>query len=317
MTLDLRDRLLGGLYGALIGDAVGTSYEFKKPEHIPDFDLIEMIPPEGFKKSWSGYPYGIWSDDGSQQLCLLEYYTEQKPGDVWYSKWAEKLVQWDSGHLWWNGDSFDSGIQTMEAIQAIKWGKNPLEAATNAFHRNGNGSLMRCLPTALWQHKQMEYNDLVNESINISRITHPHNYSTYLCAAYNIVADQLLLGADFFSSIDVAFHLMGQRAADGVLDGGDLSCVQHYQKELQGSGFVVDCFWTAEASVRTSTTYEETIKKAIAFGHDTDTTAIVAGGWAGILHGYSGIPQRWIDQLKGKELVEPLAQKLLEHHGLS
>jgi ADP-ribosylglycohydrolase len=59
-------------------------------------------------------------------------------------------------------------------------------------------------------------------------------------------------------------------------------------------------------------TYEQVVKAAVALGHDTDTTACVAGGLAGIRDGVGAIPQRWRDQLRGQELVEPLLQQLLQ-----
>ena len=43
--------------------------------------------------------------------------------------------------------------------------------------------------------------------------------------------------------------------------------------------------------------YEETIKKAIALGNDTDTTAAVAGGIAGVLYGFENIPKKWFEKL--------------------
>ena len=50
---------------------------------------------------------------------------------------------------------------------------------------------------------------------------------------------------------------------------------------------------------------------AIALGNDTDTTACVAGGLAGIRHGVDGIPRRWREQLRGQELYAELMQRLV------
>ncbi len=55
------------------------------------------------------------------------------------------------------------------------------------------------------------------------------------------------------------------------------------------------------------------MRRAIAFGNDTDTTAAVAGGLAGLRDGFDGIPVRWIDALRGRELVSPLLARLTEH----
>jgi ADP-ribosylglycohydrolase len=58
-------------------------------------------------------------------------------------------------------------------------------------------------------------------------------------------------------------------------------------------------------------TYETIIKAAVAIGNDTDTTACVAGGIAGIRHGVAGIPARWHEAFRGRALVEPLLAQLV------
>ena len=62
--------------------------------------------------------------------------------------------------------------------------------------------------------------------------------------------------------------------------------------------------------IRESSSYEEAIKKAIAYGNDTDTTAAVVGGLAGIIYGFEGIPTRWYELLRGKEEVINLINKI-------
>lgn len=82
-------------------------------------------------------------------------------------------------------------------------------------------------------------------------------------------------------------------------------------EKSNGSGYVVDCLKSAKFSLQQSN-YEDVIKTAIALGRDTDTTACVAGGIAGLYYGFEAIPQQWLDQLRGKDLVEPLLKKCLE-----
>ena len=81
----------------------------------------------------------------------------------------------------------------------------------------------------------------------------------------------------------------------------------------QGTGYVVDCLHSALKCVVENDNYEDTVKAAIAMGNDTDTTAAVAGGMAGALYGINGIPQRWLDALRGRDIVDPMLEKLLEH----
>ena len=65
----------------------------------------------------------------------------------------------------------------------------------------------------------------------------------------------------------------------------------------QGTGYVVDCLKSSFKVIKESNSYEETIKKAIALGNDTDTTAAVAGGIAGVLYGFENIPKKWFEKL--------------------
>lgn len=57
--------------------------------------------------------------------------------------------------------------------------------------------------------------------------------------------------------------------------------------------------------------YEEAVKQAVLLGNDTDTTACVAGGLAGILYGFEGIPKRWLLALRERERAEELLKRLL------
>jgi ADP-ribosyl-[dinitrogen reductase] hydrolase len=59
-------------------------------------------------------------------------------------------------------------------------------------------------------------------------------------------------------------------------------------------------------------TYEEVVKAAISLGRDTDTTACVAGGIAGIRDGINAIPKRWLNNLRGKDILYSELQKLVD-----
>lgn len=37
---------------------------------------------------------------------------------------------------------------------------------------------------------------------------------------------------------------------------------------------------------------------------DTDTTAAVAGAIAGVYYGFEAIPPKWVDQLRGKAVID-------------
>jgi ADP-ribosyl-[dinitrogen reductase] hydrolase len=85
--------------------------------------------------------------------------------------------------------------------------------------------------------------------------------------------------------------------------------------EGHGGGYVVDCLRSARWAVEQGP-YETAVRAAIGLGHDTDTTAAVAGGIAGIRDGIEAIPARWRTGLRGQEEIVPLLERLLAQHGL-
>jgi len=78
-----------------------------------------------------------------------------------------------------------------------------------------------------------------------------------------------------------------------------------------GSGYVVDSLRSARWVVPKAN-YEQVVRAAVALGHDTDTTACIAGGIAGLMRGIDDIPVRWRKALRGMEMIEPLLNGLLQ-----
>jgi hypothetical protein len=66
-----------------------------------------------------------------------------------------------------------------------------------------------------------------------------------------------------------------------------------------GNGYVVDCLHSARADLAEET-YQCVVRAAVRFGSDTDTTARVAGGLAGVRWGASAIPAAWRRGLRGE-----------------
>ena len=71
-----------------------------------------------------------------------------------------------------------------------------------------------------------------------------------------------------------------------------------------------DSFWSAWDAFAGANDYREAIQRAVAYGNDTDTTAAIAGGLAGIRWGIDGIPAEWLSGMRGREIVEPLVTRL-------
>ena len=68
---------------------------------------------------------------------------------------------------------------------------------------------------------------------------------------------------------------------------------------------MIDSFWSAWDAFAEHETYRDAAIAAVKYGNDTDTTAAIVGGLAGIYWGLDelagGIPVDWLDRLRDKD----------------
>ncbi len=306
-SLTRADRIAGGIWGLLVGDALGVPYEFAPLGTIPPFDRIEMKPPRGFHRAHLGVEPGTWSDDGSQALCLLSSLLEKgcvDPDDL-----MSRLCRWlRDGYLAVDNDVFDVGLQTRRAIERFLEGRPLMECAPRGEWSNGGGALMRVLPLALWHDGPDE--DLIADAMLQSSITHGHVRSGICCALYCLWARAILSGASH--PWTAALNVFEEAFPMGTPERLEYEARIHprHPDPAQGTGHVVDTLLSAVQATEAGS-YESVVRAAIQFGNDTDTTACVAGGIAGLRDGVNAIPVRWLKTLRGKDLVEPYLKAFL------
>jgi ADP-ribosyl-[dinitrogen reductase] hydrolase len=303
------DHVSAGIYGLLIGDALGVPYEFHRPLELPKPEHLEYRPPAGFDRAHAGVPPGTWSDDGALALCLLASLLDcgrLDPDDL-----GRRIVAWyDEGYVAVDGLLFDVGVTTGQAILAIRRGVPVLDAGSTSHSALGNGSLMRCLPLALW-HLGTDA-ELVADAHAQSCLTHGHARAQVCCALYCLWARRMLAGQPdpwvgatkalraVYPPESAHRHELEWSVRPDDPPGG------------RGGGYVVDCLRSARWAVEQGP-YEVAVRAAIALGDDTDTTACVAGGIAGVRDGMSAIPERWLVGLRGRDIVGPLLERLATH----
>jgi ADP-ribosylglycohydrolase len=91
------------------------------------------------------------------------------------------------------------------------------------------------------------------------------------------------------------------------------------ERNIDSSGYVLHTLKAAFWCFMTTESYEEAVLKAVNLGGDTDTTAAVTGGLAGIFYGFDKIPEQWRKQIARHDdicdLSERLAWKLIVNFG--
>ncbi|MBU5336018.1 ADP-ribosylglycohydrolase family protein [Intestinibacter bartlettii] len=304
-----RNKVLGGIWGLIIGDAVGVPYEFTPQEYIPNIDKIDMVAPKYFRKTYIDVPFGTYSDDSAQFLCLIDSYIECDGFEI--NNAAKKLLLWLSNGLWAvDGEVFDVGRQTLKALTEYARGTSPRYSGLCEPEGKGNGALMRTLALALLEDESDE--KLVIDSHEQAMITHGNICNHVCCAFYNLIAKYMLEGIEFEEAYSTAVDSLRRIYKDKkvYLEEFENNILPDGIIEERGTGYVIDCLKSTFKIIRESSSYEEAIKKAIALGNDTDTTAAVVGGLAGIIYGFDKIPSRWYDQIRGKEKVLELIDRI-------
>ena len=307
------NKLKGGIFGLLVGDALGVPYEFHPSEDIPSLDKIEMQPPVGFSRAHHGVPIATWSDDGAQALCLLDSLICVGRFDL--KDFSDKVLAWYDEGLWAvDRNVFDVGVQTGMALDAYRGGLAPEKCGLIRPDGKGNGALMRVLPLALWHEGANE--QLVIDAHSQSLITHGNITNLVCCGLYVLIARYLLEGFIFGDALSSAVAELRRI----------YSSMPEYLEEFEfrlcpdepdiwhgkGGGYVIDSLRSAVMIMKRAKSYEEAVKQAIALGDDTDTTACITGGLAGIVFEYDGIPSRWLDELRSKCQVDELLAKWLK-----
>jgi len=299
-SLERSERIRGGLYGLLVGDALGVPYEFHDASEIPGQHEIDMAPPKGFRRAHAGVPVGTWSDDGAQALCLLNSLNQDASLNL--ADFGAQLLAWyETGHMTPDGKVFDVGIQTRRALGALQRGVDASRAGPDGERDNGNGALMRCLPVAFVASST---DDVIELAMGQGVVTHGHIRSQLCCALYAVAGAGILDGLPATEAVSRAEVEVYRRFAETDHDDEVRLVLGARAEPPRGSGYVVDSLWSAIDCLLTTTDYESCVRRAVMLGNDTDTTACIAGGLAGLLYAYDAIPSRWVEALKGKKLAE-------------
>ena len=299
------ERIEGGIWGLLVGDALGVPFEFCHHASLPDITILDYELPFGYAKSHAHVPVGTWSDDGAQSLCLLLTLINNSGLDL--EEFAESLIRWyDHGYMAVDGFAFDVGNQTCEALNRLKAGLSPYESGLSGSFNNGNGSLMRCLPLSL-MHKGSD-EELIELAHLQSAVTHAHKRSLVCCALYSLWARYELqqLSDPWGSAVD---QLREYYRGDPLFVEEFEQVIHYDTRKCHGGAYVVDTLHSVRIACM-ETSFEDIIKRSIRFGNDTDTVASLAGGIGGIRHKMRGIPYRWKSRLRGLKILFPILQRL-------
>jgi ADP-ribosyl-[dinitrogen reductase] hydrolase len=294
----------GCLLGLAVGDALGTTLEFKSPGTFKP--ITDMI---------GGGPFhlkpGQWTDDTSMALCLAESLIECQgfnPKDQ-----MERYVRWwKEGHLSSTGTCFDIGNTTRTALSAFMKTGNPISGPINAYSA-GNGSLMRLAPVPMFYANNPR--EAIEKSGESSKTTHGAIVCIDACRYFGGLIAGALAGtekeellADHYAPIPGYWKKHSLISEIDDIAAGSFK--KKHPPEIRGKGYVVQSLEAALWAFFHSNTFEEGCLMAVNLGDDADTTGAIYGQIAGAYYGEEGIPRNWLSVLALRNLIVSLADQL-------
>ncbi len=292
----IKDRALGTLLGLAVGDAVGTTLEFKARDTYPL--LTDMLGGGPF-----GLKAGQWTDDTAMALALADSLAacgglDEQDLLTRFSEW------WRKGKYSCTGSCFDIGGTTAQAIR--RWEQTKADHCGSTDPNSaGNGSLMRLSPVAIRYHGDRPA--LRDAAARQSRTTHAAAEAVDACVVYaEMIADAIegrrrsevlaSLGGPWFGTIAPIVEGSWRGKARG---------------DVSATGYVAHALEAALWSVGRAPRFDRAVLHAANLGQDADTTAAIAGQLAGALGGQLAIPEAWLSQLAWRERLTAAAESLL------
>ena len=297
-------KIKNSIIGLVLGDALGVPVEFKSREELDRNPIEDMIGYGTYNQ-----PPGTWSDDSSMTLVTIESLIKgYDPQNIMkgFCRWAH------DGHMTPYGKTFDIGNTTAKACRKYKHIKDISTSGETSEFSNGNGSLMRILPVSIcFAHDSEKI--IIEKSFEVSSLTHNHIRSKVACALYSLIVSELFKGKNLYEALANANRIISSHIPEEEKIHykriTDFEILQLNRSAVKSSGYVIDTLEASLWCLFNSSGYEEAVLKAINLGHDTDTTAAVTGGLAGIIFGLDSVSSKWIKSLAKLDNIETLISK--------
>ena len=301
--IDFLSRARGALVGLAVGDALGTTNEFKVAgTFTPSTDMVgggvfDLEP-------------GQWTDDTSMALCLADSLLAQGRYDSFdvmerYDRWRK------DGYRSSTGTCFDIGNQVMRSLWDFEVNQRVPRTAQRTTSA-GNGAIMRLAPVVIAGFEHREIREIVATAGLSARETH---YSVEAEAATEVFAALLvgaLLGWAPEHIINVGWASTGPAFDEVAARVISRDPAERAAWENDTSGYIVNGLRLAVHGLLDFGSFDEAVLAIANMGGDADTNAAIYGQLGGAYFGVEAIPASWRSTLYQGEEIDALARALVD-----
>lgn len=304
----LANRFRGSLLGLAVGDALGTTLEFRPR---PDTNLVTDIV--------GGGPFnlerGKWTDDTSMALCVAHSLLRRRSFSA-EDQMNLFISWWKNGSFSSTGECFDIGVTTasalrryMESGEAMAGSSDPLSA--------GNGSLMRLAPIVLFYAS--EPRDAIRFAGESSKTTHAAVEAIDACRLFAAMLLGALYGEDKEKILSPLYspvnnYWASRPLTDSIIEISKGGYKNKPRSAIRSTGYVVDSLEAALWAFHNSQSFEEGAILAVNLGGDSDTIGAIYGQLAGAFYGEIAMPIHWIKAISYYYVFYSIADELVSFY---
>lgn len=284
------DRAAGLLLATAAGDALGAGYEFTHPSPSTKIAMIGGGP--------FGFEPGEWTDDTSMAIAVARVTATgvdlRTPAGL--DAVAAGFAQW------YASNPKDIGNQTRAVLSARDRSGAAMQATARGVsgRKGGNGSLMRTAAIGIAYLDDAQA--CIEAAEQVSALTHDDTRAHQACQLWSYAIRHAVLSGTF-GGVREYLDVTGGEVAEywsPLLDLAETGAPQ----DFPNNGWVVHALQTAwwaitHADQSDATHLQKALELAVRAGHDTDTTAAIAGGLLGARWGASAVPAAWRRVLHG------------------
>jgi poly(ADP-ribose) glycohydrolase ARH3 len=307
--------IAGTMYGAAIGDALGSAFEFLGAEAIEEvlgepfvWRYMSPVPGSLLDEREPGWP----TDDTAMALSVAR--TIAAGSDFSAAAFANGFLQdldrnnGRFGRMFWDGGP---GIATTGALERLRRGAEP--STCGLLDDGGNGAAMRAHPIGTIRDRR----DVLEIAKTQALVTHGHPAAVAAAQAVAVLVHDALAGLETTIQPpagidDPAFLTAWVDAHRGIRRRMERLPAHLLSAQMSG--------WATVATAHAiSYIYQDEPKRAFAAaaasGGDTDTVASIVGALVGARCGVEALEPDWLEGLKPRGEVQQAVDLLVARSG--
>lgn len=305
MSLNLKEKVYGFIFGGAIGDALGLGTEFMSVAEVrrrypAGLQSYHQIVQDAHRSQWDR---GDWTNNTEVLLRLIESIIDK--GDIDIHDFARVLVDW------FITNPVDVVPQVRCVVSQPDYLDDPIGVALRMWEKMGhhnasNEALQRAILCGAWEKDNPE-----KRVADVCRITHPDTRCS--CAAsilahisHSLIYEDRLLSRDEIMAIA---NRIDRRVAPYIeaADNPDISTLK--LDDRQTLWYVRKCMACALWALRHTDNPSNALDAIVMAGGDADTNGAVAMNLVGMRDGYSALPPTLIQGLLQRERLDDIAAR--------